>query len=440
MTQQVSSQSMRTFFIIWIGQFVSLIGSGLTGFALGVWIFLKTGSVTQFTLIALSAAVPGILASPFAGALVDRWDRRWVMILSDCGAGFCTLAIAALLYTQHLSVWHIYVATGLTSIFSTFQWPAYVAATTLLVPKRHLTRASGMVQTGQAISRILSPIIAGVLIVTIDIWGVLIIDFATFLFAVTTLLLTRIPSPVVTSEGEKARGSLLQEAAFGWKYIRARVGLLALLLFFAGANFSFAFFTVLFTPMVLSFASPAVLGSVESVGGVGMLLGGFALSTWGGPKRRVYGVVGFGFVLGAAVIISGLRADPVLIAAANFMGFLTLPIINGCSQAIWQVKTPPDVQGRVFSVRAMIAWSTTPLSYVLAGPLADQVFEPMMASDGVLAASVGHLIGTGPGRGIGLMFIILGAVMVVVSFVSILYSRLRHVEEELPDMVMEEIV
>jgi hypothetical protein len=129
-----------------------------------------------------------------------------------------------------------------------------------------------------------------------------------------------------------------------------------------------------------------------------------------------------------------------LIAAANFMGFLTLPIINGCSQAIWQVKTPPDVQGRVFSVRAMIAWSTTPLSYVLAGPLADQVFEPMMASNGVLAASVGHIIGTGPGRGIGLMFIILGAVMVVVSFVSILYSRLRHVEEELPDMVGEEIV
>ncbi|MBU7014902.1 MAG: MFS transporter [Theionarchaea archaeon] len=431
---------MRTFFVIWIGQFVSLIGSGLTGFALGVWIFLKTGSVTQFTLIALSAAVPGVLASPFAGALVDRWDRRWVMILSDCGAGICTLAIAVLLYSQRLSVWHIYLTTGVTSVLSTFQWPAYVAATTLLVPKRHLTRASGMVQTGQAVSRILSPIIAGILIVVIDIWGVLVIDFATFLFAMTTLLLTRIPSPVTTSEGAGARGSLLHEAAFGWKYIRARVGLLALLLFFAGANFSFAFFTVLFTPMILSFASPAILGSVQSVGGVGMLVGGFALSTWGGPRKRVYGVVGFGFVLGAAVIMSGLRPDPVLIAAAQFAGFFTLPLINGCSQAIWQVKTPPDVQGRVFSVRAMIAWSTTPLSYLLAGPLADQVFEPMMAPGGILSASVGQIIGTGPGRGIGLMFIILGAVMVAVSSVSILYSRLRHVEDELPDMIEEEDV
>ncbi|MBU7038675.1 MAG: MFS transporter [Theionarchaea archaeon] len=431
---------MRTFFVIWIGQFVSLIGSGLTGFALGVWIFLKTGSVTQFTLIALSAAVPGVLASPFAGALVDRWDRRWVMILSDCGAGICTLAIAVLLYSQRLSVWHIYLTTGVTSVLSTFQWPAYVAATTLLVPKRHLTRASGMVQTGQAVSRILSPIIAGILIVVIDIWGVLVIDFATFLFAMTTLLLTRIPSPVTTSEGAGARGSLLHEAAFGWKYIRARVGLLALLLFFAGANFSFAFFTVLFTPMILSFASPAILGSVQSVGGVGMLVGGFALSTWGGPRKRVYGVVGFGFVLGAAVIMSGLRPDPVLIAAAQFAGFFTLPLINGCSQAIWQVKTPPDVQGRVFSVRAMIAWSTTPLSYLLAGPLADQVFEPMMAPGGILSASVGQVIGTGPGRGIGLMFIILGAVMVAVSSVSILYSRLRHVEDELPDMIEEEDV
>ncbi|MBU6998000.1 MAG: MFS transporter [Theionarchaea archaeon] len=430
---------MTTFLVIWIGQFVSLIGSGLTGFALGVWIFLTTGSVTQFTLIALSAAVPGILASPFAGALVDRWDRRWVMILSDCGAGLCTLVIAVLLYTQRLAVWHIYITIGLSSVLSTFQWPAYVAATTLLVPKRHLTRASGMVQTGQAISRILSPIIAGILIVAIDVWGVLIIDFVTFLFAVTTLLATRIPSPVTSSEGEEAGGSLLHEAAFGWRYIRARVGLLALLLFFAGANFSFAFFTVLFTPMILSFASPAVLGSVESVGGVGMLLGGFALSTWGGPKKRVYGVVGFGFVLGAAVIMSGVRPDPVLIAAANFVGFFTLPIINGCSQAIWQVKTPPDVQGRVFSVRSMIAWSTTPLSYLLAGPLADQVFEPMMAPGGMLAANLGQVIGTGPGRGIGLMFIILGAVMMIVSFVSIMYSRLRHVEDELPDMVQEDV-
>lgn len=439
MVQQVSAKSMRTFMIILAGQFVSLLGSGLTSFALGVWVFLLTGSVTQFTLIALSSAVPGIVMAPFAGALVDRWDRRKAMILSDSGAALRTLAIAVLLYTNNLEVWHIYIAAAINSIFGTFQRPAFTAATTLLVPKRNLARASGMVQTTHAASQIMSPVMAGVLIVTIQLWGVLIIDFATFLFALLTLLLIRVPKPEITTEGQKGKGSLLQEAAYGWTYIRARPGLFALLLFFASVNFSFSFFVVLFTPMVLSFASPAVLGTVQSVGGIGMLIGGLVLSAWGGPNRRVNGVLGFAALAGAAVVLSGLQPNALLIAAGNFAVFFSVPLVNGCSQAIWQTKTAPDIQGRVFSVRAMIAWSTTPLSFLLAGPLADSVFEPLMAANGYLAESMGQLIGVGPGRGIGLMFVIMGVLMVMVAVMSFLHPRLRLVEDELPDMVAEEL-
>lgn len=437
MAQKVSAKSMRTFLVIWTGQFVSLIGSGLTAFALGVWVFLETGSVTPLALVALFATVPHLVLAPFAGALVDRWDRRKAMIFSDSGAAVSTAAVAVLLYTGNLEVWHIYVTAGVSASFSTFQWPAYSAATTLLVPKRHLARAAGMVQTAQSASQIMAPVMAGLLMVTVDIWGILAIDFATFLAAVGTLSVIRVPRPERTTEGQKGKGSLLQEVAYGWSYIRSRPGLLALLMFFAGVNLSFSSFAVLFVPMVLSFASPAVLGTLESAGGVGMLLGGLVLSVWGGPTKRVYGVLGFGAFSGVAAIFLGLKPDVFLIAAASLATFFAIPIVNGCSQAIWQVKTAPDVQGRVFSVRRAIAWSTTPVSYLLVGPLADKVFEPAMAADGLLAASVGRIIGVGPGRGIGLMFIVMGVLMAIVAGICFLYPRLRRVEEELPDMVEE---
>ncbi len=437
MVQKVSAKSMRTFLVIWTGQFVSLIGSGLTSFALGVWVFMETESVTPLALVALFATVPHLVLAPFAGALVDRWDRRKTMIFSDSGAAVSTAAVAVLLYTGNLEVWHIYVVAGVSASFSTFQWPAYSAATTLLVPKRHLARAAGMVQTAQSASQIMAPMMAGLLIVTIEIWGIFLLDFATFLIAVGTLLVIRVPQPERTAEGQEGKGSFLQEVAYGWSYIRNRPGLLALLVFFAGINFSFSSLGVLFVPMVLSFASPAILGTLQSAGGVGMLLGGLVLSVWGGPAKRVYGVLGFGALAGATTIFLGVKPDVFLIAAASVTTFFAIPIVNGCSQAIWQVKTAPDVQGRVFSVRRAVAWSTTPVSYLLVGPLADKVFEPAMAADGLLAAHLGRIIGVGPGRGIGLMLIVVGVLMAVVAGICFLYPRLRHVEEELPDMVEE---
>lgn len=438
MVQEVSAKGMRTFVVIWTGQFVSLIGSGLTGFALGVWVFMETGAVTPLALVVLFNTLPHLIIAPFAGALVDRWDRRTAMILSDSGAAVCTAVIAFLLYTESLEIWHIYLTSFASSSFSTFQWPAYSASTTLLVPKRHLTRAAGMVQTAQSASNILSPIIAGILIVTIRIWGILALDFITFLFALVTLLLIRIPRPEISAEGQKGRGSLLREVAYGMTYIRDRPGLLALLMFFAGINLVLCSFYVLFVPMVLSFSSPAVLGTLQSAEGVGMLLGGLFLSVWGGPKRRVNGVLGFGLLGGAATIFIGVRPDALLIAVANLVSAFSIPLINGCSQAIWQVKTAPDVQGRVFSVRRAIAWSTTPVSYLLVGPLADKVFEPAMAVNGGLAESVGRIIGVGPGRGAGLMFILMGIFVIMVAIVCFLYPRLRLVEDELPDVVEEE--
>ena len=426
---------MRAFLAIWFGQLVSLTGSTLTGFALGVWVYQRTGSITQFALISLVTILPGVIVSPLAGALVDRWDRRWVMILSDSGAGLCTLAMALLLFTDSLQIWHIYVAMGTSSAFSALQWPAYTAAIPLLVPKQHLGRANGLVQVSDAVGRILAPALGGVLLTFVGIHGVILVDFATFLFAVSMLLVVRIPKPQACNESEAGQGSLISEVTYGWKYIWQRQGLFALLVFFAITNFMIMACYVLATPLVLAFASATSLGTVLSISGSGMLMGGLLASVWGGPRNKIYGVLGFELLCGVCVAIAGLRPSLTLITVAGFLVALSVPVVDSCNNTIWQSKVAPEVQGRVFSVMRMISWSCMPLAFVVAGPLADYVFEPLLAVNGTLANSVGRIIGIGQGRGIGFLYMILGSGIVLTVIFGFLYPRLRLMEQELPDVL-----
>lgn len=435
MTRSPESRGMLTFLLVWSGQVVSTLGSGLTGFALSVWVYQQTGSATRFALIAFVTLLPGILLSPVAGALVDRWDRRRAMIVADTGAAVSSLTLALLLWMDRLELWYIYPLLALSSSFSAFQFPAFSAATSLLVPKRHLGRASGMAQMGAGIAEIVAPVLAGALVVSIGLWGVLLIDVATFLFAVTILLFVRIPRPEASAEGIAARGSLLSEAAFGWAFIRQRPGLLALLLLFATAHVSLGMMQVLVTPMILSFTTADVLGRVLSASAFGMLAGSLLMTVWGGPRRRVAGILGFLLLQGVVLMFGGLRPDARIIAASGFLFLFALPVIIGSSQAIWQSKTPPDVQGRVFAVRRMIAWSTLPFAYLIAGPLADRVFEPLLAVGGPLAESLGPWIGVGKGRGIALLFLVLGALVVLTVAIASRLPRLTRLEEELPDVL-----
>lgn len=426
---------MRSFVIIWFGQLISTLGSGLTSFALGVYIYQRTGSVTELSIAVLAASLPGVLLSPIAGAVVDRWDRRWILILSDTGAALSTLAIWLLLGSDKLEMWHIYLANAINASLGAFQTPAYMASTTLLVPKNHFGRAAGMGQLSGAISMIVTPILAGFLVVMIKLEGVILIDFVTFLFAILTLAIVRIPMPEVSEEGKAARGSLWSGAGYGWKYLKERPGLLGMLILFAFINFALAFHSVLFTPLILSFADADTLGSILSTGGFGLLVGGMIMSTWGGTNRKIISLMGSLFAFGIAISLAGLRPDPYLIGVASFVFFLLLPIAQGSSQAIWQSKVAPDVQGRVFATRGLIAFMIRPLAMILAGPLADRVFEPLMAGNNTFARSLETIMGTGAGRGIGLVFVIMGIFISLATGIGCLNPRIRNVETELPDAV-----
>lgn len=398
---------MRTFVTVWLGQLFSLIGSGLTGFTLGLWVLERTGSATQFALIALFTVLPTIVISPLAGAFVDRYDRRRVMMLADAGAGLSTLLMAFLLFAGELQVWHIYLTAALSASFGVFQLPAYSAATASLVPKKHLGRANGMVQMAEGIAQIIAPVLAGVLLVTINIKGIIIIDISTFLFAVSTLAVVRFPRVGVKQDRAESP-SLYHEAVAGWRFLTEHQGLLGLIVFAAITNLLVGTISVLYSPMVLGFAGADTLGLLLSVGGLGMLAGSLAMSVWGGPKRLIHGVLGFTILLGITIALGGLRPFVPLVAFGTFVAFFSLPIINGSSQALLQLSVPQALQGRVFAFKRMISLASLPLAYIAAGPLSDVVFEPLMQPDQPLAEVLGFIIGVGEGRGIGLVFVVMG--------------------------------
>ena len=423
------------FLIVWFGQLVSLTGSGLTSFALGVWVYKSTGSVTQFSLILLSAMLPCILISPVAGALVDRWNRHWCMIVSDSGAGITTAVLALLLATGSLEIWHIYLAVSLSSVFKAFQLPAYTASTSMLIPKKYLPRASCVVRSGEACAQLISPLLAGVLLGIVKLQGVILIDLVTFLFALTTLLLVRFPNTKTAAVSEDGKASIWQDMVYGWTYIAVRPGLLVLLILFALDNFVTGVVEVLFTPLVLTFASVTELGTIQSIGGVGMVLGNLTMTISGGPRSLIRGIFAFDLFAHMIILAFGLRTSLPLFALLNFLFFFSMPIINGCCDAIFLRKVTPEVQGRVFATIRMISMLCIPLAYVVAVPLAERIFEPLMAKNGLLAGSIGEIIGVGPGRGIGLLFITMEIIAILVTVAAYRYPRLWFIEDELPDVI-----
>ncbi|MCB8954473.1 MAG: MFS transporter [Ardenticatenales bacterium] len=427
---------MRSFMVMWVGQFVSLIGSAMTGFAIPIYIFGQTERVRELALLGLAFMLPLILVSPTAGALVDRSNRKFMMMISDLAAGMTTVAVLILVSLGRLEIWHLYITNAINGTFQAFQWPAYSAAISMMVPKEQYGRASGLMGLAENGSGIFAPLLAGALLAVIKLQGILLIDILTFIFAVGTLLFIHVPQPPRTVEGQEGQGSLLRESAYGFQYILKRPSLLGLQLIFLFGNFvaSLAFTTLAAMILYRTNQDARIYGLVSSAGAAGGVVGGLIMSAWGGPKRRVHGVL-FGWFLSGLVgmTLLGLgQAWPVW-AVALFLGALLIPIINGSNQAIWQSKVAPDVQGRVFSVRRLIAWATNPLAQLAAIPLADAILEPAMREGGSLANTFGWLVGTGPGAGTALIFVFGGLIAAAIGLSGYLVPAIRNAESILPD-------
>ena len=431
-------KGMRSFLTIWVGQTVSLLGSGITGFALSVWIFSQTGNATPIALTALSQWLPRIVLAPVAGIVADRYRRKLVMIAADSFAAIVTAVAAFLVIGGGLEIWHIYILAAMHGIAGSFQQPAMTASITMLVDKENLSRAAGMQQVSHAIEAIATPMIAGILMPVIGLFGVIIVDLATFLVGAGTLIATHIPQPKQRderAEGQREKG--LRAAVYGLKFIAGRPGLLAMMIYFALVNFSANFAAIVIPPLVLSLSNATGLGLVQMISGAGMLTGGIVASIWGGPKEKMRLVFVAIAITGVGLLFSGLIPAIWSIAAGMFIMVVPIPLANGPAQAIWQTKVEPSVQGQVFAARGMISTAMMPLAFGLAGPLADRVFEPMM-SGAAPPALLAAIVGTGAGRGYGAMLAISGVALVVATALFALYRPLRRVEHDIPDVVIEE--
>jgi DHA3 family macrolide efflux protein-like MFS transporter len=430
---------MWGFTIIWIGQVVSLFGTAMTNFALTIWAWQITGQATALALVGFFAFAPALLITPFAGALVDRWSRKFVMMLSDLAAVLATIVVLILFFTGNLQIWHLYVTGAFRGAFGAFQFPAYSAAVTTMVSKKQYGRASGMLSSAQFASNIFAPAVAALFLISIGVAGILTIDVCTFLVAIGALLLVHVPQPRTTQEGQRSRGSLLTESVYGFRYISKRRSLLALLIVFFLINLLAPLAFTLLAPMVLSRTGDdaTVLGMVQSAVGIGGVIGGIVLSIWGGPKRRIHGILLGLFFATMGMLFLGLGQAPFFWIIAAFFTIFFIPIINGSSQAIWQSKVAPDVQGRVFAARGMIAQIGAPIAMLVAGPLADNIFGPAMLSGGSWAELFGWLVGTGPGAGISLIFVFTGALGMLVAIGGYAIPVVRNVETILPDHTVD---
>lgn len=424
---------MRTFTLIWFGQFVSLLGTGMTRFALLIWAYQQTGEATTLALLGFFSYVPYILLSPVAGIWVDRLDRRTIMIVADLGAGLMTLIIFGLMWSGGLAIWHLYLLQFTASVFETFQMPAYTAATTTLLEPKDYSRASGMRSLSEDASQIGAPLAAGTLLALIGIEGILVIDVITFLIAVGTLALVRIPSAAADPDAEPDE-SFWQQTTFGFRYIFARPGLRTLALLYVGINFfaALTYFSILPALILARTGGDEVaLGVVQAALGGAGVVGGLVVSFIGLPGRKIHYILagaGLSF-LGGDLLFAVGRSLPVWIGAAAIASFF-IPFIMAANRTIWQMKVPAILQGRVLSTYGVLRNVLSPVGYLVAGPLADHVFGPAMAPDGWMTPIFGSLLGTGPGAGIAFMFFctaILGAAM---SFGGYLFPSVRNVEDK----------
>jgi DHA3 family macrolide efflux protein-like MFS transporter len=425
-------RTLRVFYILILTQTFSLIGSQMTGLAVAIKVFKDTDQATPLALTAFFSTFPALVSASIAGVLADRWDRRYVMMLADAGQAVGTLLLMISFLSGAFQLWHLYVVVLIQAVFGIFQQPAFQASVTMLVPDDHRDRANAIQQLTGPMSGMVAPVLAGLLFAEIGAAGVMGIDLFTFAVAVIVVLLVSIPRPEQTAEGRAMQGSIWKEAAVGFRYLASRQILFVISLYVALVNFLLSAAMVLDTPYILTITgSEAVLGTLMGVMSTGGIVGGVVMSVWGGTRPRVHtimpGIIASGVFLG----LYGCSRSPVTMGIVLFWLMVPIPIINAAFMSVMQLKIPPDLQGRVFAALGQMSMLLMPLAYLVAGPLADRVFEPAVGRSGW--GMVAPLVGSQAGSGIGLIMLFSGGLVALVSVIAYAAPAFRHMEATLPD-------
>ncbi|MEV0421128.1 non-ribosomal peptide synthetase/MFS transporter [Streptosporangium canum] len=425
-------RDLRRFYTVAAGQTVSLLGAALTSFALGVWAYQESGRVLDYALVSMLALLPSLLAAPLGGAVADRVDRRRVMLVCDGVSAAATAILVILLWLGRLEVWQVGIIAGLLSLVTAFHRPAYLAAVAQLVPKPYLMQANAVANLGTGLGMLIGPLGGAALIALVGLHGVVAVNIVTFLAGLGTLLLVRFPDRLF----HRLEESFGQAIIGGWRFLVRRRPLMIMIGFFVVMNYLNMLALAVTVPAVLSFGDVAGVGAVTAMQGVGAVLGSLVMVFWGGTERRAIGMVGFVIGFGAGVLLVGLRPSLALAAFGGLMSWVFLTVLNAHWLALIQLKVGLELQGRVLATNQMLAVSMTPVAFLTAPSLADDVFGPLLVPGGPLADTVvGDIVGVGPGRGVGLLLVVCGALLMLWGALGLWYRPLRRMEDALPDAV-----
>jgi MFS family permease len=410
---------LRDFMILWGSQAVSSLGTAMTNYALIVWVYSQRGTATSITLLSVCSLAPSVLFSFAAGTLADRWDKKRIMLLADVLAAAGTLTVLTLYLTGRLEIWHLYITNFLLSLMNAFQGSASYVATTLLTPKGQYVRVSGLQAFSSSVVMILAPALGSLILAAGGLRTVLLIDLATFALAFTVLLAcVKIPKLSVTAG--KTAETFLRGCMAGIRFLRERPALLRIILFFAWINLIAKIGGYGMLPALIlgrTGGDQISLGIVEAAVGIGSLAGGAAVTLMKpakSPTRVIFLACGISFLLGDLTWSLG-RTLP-LWALSGFACNLPLPFLGANLTAIMRVQVPVEMQGRVFSARDTLQYSTIPVGLLLGGFLADHVFEPFMQAVSPLQQVLTSLFGAGKGSGVAVIFCIVGILGCVTSF------------------------
>lgn len=436
-------KSFHKFLLLWSGEFISAIGSGLTSFGLGIYVFQQTGKASAMALVTLFAFLPSLLLSPVAGVLADRYDRRLLMMVGDSLSALGLVFILFCMFFGEATLWQICLGVTISSVFSSLLEPAYRATITDLLTKEQYTKASGLVQVAGSSKFLISPIIAGFLLTMFDIKLLLMIDICTFFVTVSSTLVVRkgiaskenveiksTSEPTATSESTSTSKSISKfhtttssfagEFKEGWIAVSGNKGVLVLLIMTSVLTFFMGFIQLLSTPMMLAFTDSSGLGTAETIAASGMLVSSVLIGFLPIKKGYVKILSGSLFLAGIGMTFFGLRENLVLICLSGFLFFAMLPFANMSLDYLIRTNIDNSLQGRAWGFIGIISQLGYVASFVMSGVLADYVFTPLLVEGGSLADSVGKITGTGSGRGTGFLIILAGLLLAVNAVV--LYS------------------
>jgi len=422
---------MKNFYKLWLGELISNIGSGMTAFALSVYIYEKTGSVSYVSLITLLSFMPSIILSPIGGLLADRYDRRLLMIIGDLFSGLGLIYILWNIQAGEKSIVPIFVGITFSSIFTSLLEPSYRATLTDILEEENYAKASGLIQVAGSAKYLISPVIAGMILSVADIRVILLLDILTF---ITTCLMIFLVRKSMNSEMQNYKKDSFKGLLEGLFIIKENRGVYSLVIIMFFVCFFMGFIQILIRPMILALSSVKTAGMMESLCAAGLLIGSLWIGIAGIKKNYSKILAVACFFCGIFMSMTGVNENLAIIGISTFLFFSTLPFMNSCADVLVRVSIPNELQGRVWGLISLITQMGTVIAYIISGIMADYIFEPMFNKNGLLVKNIGMIIGTGKGRGIGFMLILSGMGMLIMAIIIWKNREIREVSEKCVDL------